>query len=179
MTRQVVALMSRTLHDLVVGELQQLTSKGCDRNDRFNNYLRKTYNKTASLMANSCQAVAQIAAASNITASNTNKNDVALAAFSYGKNLGIAFQLIDDFLDFSASATSLGKPAAADLKSVLMTFFISLVTFKSDHYFHQVGFGYGSRPFCGRSTWRIGVTHKTAIFSTRRCRSSFPSRSRL
>lgn len=123
---QVVALMSRTLHDLVVGELQQLSSKGgCDRNDRFNSYLRKTYNKTASLMANSCQAVAQIALATALQPNTEgNKNDVASAAFSYGKNLGIAFQLIDDYLDFSASATSLGKPAAADLKSVHCSYFL-------------------------------------------------------
>ena len=47
----------------------------------------------------------------------SNKVDEAIqAAFLYGKNLGIAFQLIDDYLDFSASAASLGKPAAADLK---------------------------------------------------------------
>ena len=43
-------------------------------------------------------------------------DDAIQAAFLYGKNLGIAFQLIDDYLDFSASAASLGKPAAADLK---------------------------------------------------------------
>ena len=43
-------------------------------------------------------------------------DEVIQAAFLYGKNLGIAFQLIDDYLDFSASAASLGKPAVADLK---------------------------------------------------------------
>ena len=58
--------MSRTLHDLVLGELQQLTTKS-QRDDRFDTYMKKTYNKTASLMANSCQAVAQMAS----TASNT------------------------------------------------------------------------------------------------------------
>ena len=63
---QVVTIMSRTLHDLVVGELQQLTTKS-ERDDRFQTYMKKTYNKTASLMANSCQAVAQMAS----TASNT------------------------------------------------------------------------------------------------------------
>ena len=38
------------------------------------------------------------------------------AANSYGRNIGIAFQLIDDLLDFVASSEQLGKPAAADLK---------------------------------------------------------------
>ena len=53
---------------------------------------------------------------------NEKSNDVddtIQAAFQYGKNLGIAFQLIDDYLDFSASAASLGKPVAADLKWVI------------------------------------------------------------
>jgi len=121
---QVVTIMSRTLHDLVLGELQQLTTKS-QRDDRFDTYMKKTYNKTASLMANSCQAVAQMAS----TASNTGRkngkkkraDDAIQAAFLYGKNLGIAFQLIDDYLDFSASAASLGKPAAADLKLGLAT----------------------------------------------------------
>ena len=37
-------------------------------------------------------------------------------AFKYGENIGLAFQLIDDWLDFVASADQLGKPAGADLK---------------------------------------------------------------
>ena len=64
--QQVVTIMSRTLHDLVLGELQQLTTKS-QRDDRFDTYMKKTYNKKASLMTNSCQAVAQMAS----TASNT------------------------------------------------------------------------------------------------------------
>ncbi|XP_043365420.1 all trans-polyprenyl-diphosphate synthase PDSS1 isoform X3 [Dermochelys coriacea] len=42
-------------------------------------------------------------------------------AYQYGKNVGIAFQLIDDVLDFTSCADQLGKPAAADLKLGLAT----------------------------------------------------------
>merc|ERR1712241_106980 len=42
-------------------------------------------------------------------------------AFLYGRNIGVAFQLVDDLLDFTASADQLGKPAAADLKLGLAT----------------------------------------------------------
>ena len=42
-------------------------------------------------------------------------------AFQYGRNIGIAFQLVDDLLDFTVSADQLGKPAAADLKLGLAT----------------------------------------------------------
>ena len=37
-------------------------------------------------------------------------------AFDYGRNVGIAFQIVDDYLDFVSSADMLGKPAMADLK---------------------------------------------------------------
>ena len=111
--------MNRIIEDLVIGELQQLSANPDDKNDRFSGYLTKTYNKTASLMANSCQAVAQMALQEN--SNNLQKSDEAArmtieSAYLYGKNLGIAFQLIDDWLDFSSTAEALGKPAAADLK---------------------------------------------------------------
>ena len=56
---QAVLIMSKSLSDLVLGELQQMN--GGKKEDPFESYLKKTYNKTASLMANSCQAVAHIA----------------------------------------------------------------------------------------------------------------------
>lgn len=42
-------------------------------------------------------------------------------AFQYGRNVGIAFQLVDDMLDFVGSSSTLGKPAAADLKLGMAT----------------------------------------------------------
>ena len=42
-------------------------------------------------------------------------------AFQYGRNVGIAFQLADDFLDFVANANILGKSAGQDLKLGLAT----------------------------------------------------------
>lgn len=42
-------------------------------------------------------------------------------AFQYGRNVGLAFQLVDDLLDFVASSEALGKPTAADLKLGLAT----------------------------------------------------------
>lgn len=43
------------------------------------------------------------------------------SAYQYGRNVGIAFQLVDDILDFESSSALLGKPAAADLKLGLAT----------------------------------------------------------
>merc|ERR1712048_427657 len=73
------------------------------------------FNKTASLMANSCKAVAILA---NHGSKAEGIEDV---AFTYGQNIGIAFQLVDDLLDFVQSAELLGKPAGADLSLGLAT----------------------------------------------------------
>ena len=47
--------------------------------------------------------------------------DLREAAFLFGKNLGIAFQLVDDILDFEADASELGKPAGSDLRAGIAT----------------------------------------------------------
>lgn len=41
--------------------------------------------------------------------------------FEYGRNIGLAFQLVDDLLDFVSSKDAMGKPTAADLKLGLAT----------------------------------------------------------
>ena len=41
--------------------------------------------------------------------------------YNYGKHLGLAFQIVDDILDFTGSTDTLGKPAASDLKSGNLT----------------------------------------------------------
>jgi hexaprenyl-diphosphate synthase len=73
----------------------------------FETYMSKTFFKTASLMANSCRAVTMLAG---------HGLHVADAAYAYGEHLGIAFQLVDDMLDFTGTASSLGKPVLNDLK---------------------------------------------------------------
>jgi len=110
----VVKTMAQILADLVSGEFQQMASR-TDHEDRFQLYLDKSFNKTASLMAYSCKAVAILA--------NTDKQDrdIEAMAYSYGQNIGIAFQLVDDWLDFVSSADQLGKPAGADLSLGLAT----------------------------------------------------------
>lgn len=42
-------------------------------------------------------------------------------AFQYGRNIGLAFQLVDDLLDFISSTDTMGKPTATDLKLGLAT----------------------------------------------------------
>ncbi|KAK9527529.1 hypothetical protein VZT92_014083 [Zoarces viviparus] len=107
----VVKVMSQVMEDLVRGEFMQLGSKE-NENERFKHYLEKTFKKTASLIANSCKAVCvQV----------TSDPKVHEIAYKYGENVGIAFQLVDDVLDFTSGASHLGKPSAADLKLGLAT----------------------------------------------------------
>lgn len=110
----VVICMSQILSDLVNGEFQQMASRS-DQDDRFQLYLDKTFNKTASLMAYSCKSVAILA-----SEQSADKSVIDMA-YTYGQNIGIAFQLVDDWLDFVSSADMLGKPSAADLSLGLAT----------------------------------------------------------
>jgi len=47
--------------------------------------------------------------------------EVVEAAYQYGRNLGLAFQLVDDMLDYTVDQAELGKPAGADLELGLAT----------------------------------------------------------
>ncbi|KAJ1668363.1 coq1 putative hexaprenyl diphosphate synthase, partial [Coemansia sp. RSA 25] len=116
---EVIEIMASVLSDLVDGEFKQLKNLEDDDapmaqpdENAFNYYLEKTYLKTGSLIAKSCRSSAIL---SNST------DDVVEAAYIYGRNLGIAFQLIDDLLDFTVSAAELGKPVGADLELGLAT----------------------------------------------------------
>ncbi len=107
----VVECMSTVIEHLVRGEVLQIKNSRTGVVD-MEGYLRKNFYKTASLMANSCKSAALLRGSSP---------DIVKAAYLYGKHIGVAFQLIDDALDFEGSAASLGKPALADLNAGLST----------------------------------------------------------
>ncbi|KAI0845926.1 terpenoid synthase [Daldinia vernicosa] len=115
---EVVELLATVIANLVEGEFMQLKNTARDeRNPKwseeiFTYYLQKTYLKTASLISKSCRAAALLGRADAATVES---------AYSYGKNLGLAFQLVDDMLDYTKSGSDLGKPAGADLELGLAT----------------------------------------------------------
>jgi geranylgeranyl pyrophosphate synthase len=106
----VMRIFAETLSIIVSGEITQLFSQRylADRD----NYFSRIYAKTASLFETACTAAALL---SNVPAS-TQKS---LAA--YGYNLGVAFQIIDDILDFKGEQLTLGKPVGSDLRQGLIT----------------------------------------------------------
>ncbi|BAQ65003.1 solanesyl diphosphate synthase [Geminocystis sp. NIES-3709] len=108
---QVVKLLSEVIRDFAEGEIQQGLS--CfDTDVTLEKYLQKSYFKTASLIANSGKAAAIL---SDVGEETANK------IYSYGRNLGLAFQIVDDIFDFTASAEVLGKPVGSDLASGNLT----------------------------------------------------------
>ncbi len=104
---EVVKLLSQVIMDMAEGEIQQGLN-GFNTAMTWEDYLQKSYCKTASLIANSAKAAAIL---SDTPVSTADK------CFEYGRNLGLAFQIVDDIFDFTSSAEALGKPAGADLAS--------------------------------------------------------------
>ncbi|HEX8983015.1 MAG TPA: polyprenyl synthetase family protein [Ktedonobacterales bacterium] len=75
-------------------------------------YLERVNRKTACLMAACCQGGATVGGATD---------DQIMLMREYGENLGIAFQIIDDVLDYTGSAQSVGKPVGNDIRQGLVT----------------------------------------------------------
>jgi hexaprenyl-diphosphate synthase len=115
---EVTELLATVIANLVEGEFMQLKNTALDERepqwseDAISYYLQKTYLKSASLISKSCRAAALL---------GNSAPDVVEAAYSYGRNLGLAFQLVDDMLDYTVSDVELGKPAGADLELGLAT----------------------------------------------------------
>jgi all-trans-nonaprenyl-diphosphate synthase len=102
---QVVKLLSQVIMDLAEGEILQ----GLNRFDSrlsIEAYIQKSYYKTASLIANSAKAAGVL---SQVSESQLE------GLYQYGRHLGLAFQIVDDVLDFTSSDEVLGKPAGSDM----------------------------------------------------------------
>jgi len=108
---QVVKLLSEVIMDLATGEIQQGLNR-FDASISIETYIEKSYYKTASLVANSSKAAGLLSEVSPETAEHL---------YAYGRHLGIAFQIVDDILDFTSTTDTLGKPVGSDLKSGNLT----------------------------------------------------------
>ncbi|KAI9843563.1 MAG: hypothetical protein M1837_006239 [Sclerophora amabilis] len=115
---EVIELLATVIANLVEGEFMQLKNTALDESspvwteDTISYYLEKTYLKSASLISKSCRAAALLGQCAPETVE---------AAYAYGRNLGLAFQLVDDMLDYTSAGDVLGKPAGADLELGLAT----------------------------------------------------------
>eukprot|EP00947_MAST-08B_sp_MAST-8B-sp1_P001517 g1517.t1 len=110
---EVVEVLSTVIEHLVKGELMQINAPDYEgRLDAMQYYMRKNYYKTGSLIANSCMAATLLGDCDRATQE---------AALDYGLGCGLAFQLVDDLLDFESTQSVMGKPTLNDVKSGLVT----------------------------------------------------------
>lgn len=105
----------KTLSDasaiIAQGEVLQLATQG-NLSTTMDDYLEVIKGKTAALFAAACEVGPLIA--------DRNVNDARIMA-EYGMNLGIAFQIADDILDYSANQAKLGKAVGDDFREGKMT----------------------------------------------------------
>ena len=109
-SERAIRLFAKTLSDLAEGEMLQLEkASSCDTTRE--DYLRIIYSKTASLFEASVLSGA-------VSADAPEEWTAALAG--YARNLGLAFQIKDDILDY-AGGEALGKPVGIDLREQKIT----------------------------------------------------------
>jgi geranylgeranyl pyrophosphate synthase len=101
---------AETLSTIVSGELTQIfgTGTGNLRVDYFN----RVYAKTGSLFELATKGAALLA---------QSEPSVLRSMQEFGRQLGIAFQIVDDILDFTGDLEQVGKPVASDLRHGLVT----------------------------------------------------------
>jgi len=98
---EIAKIVSNAVTQLSLGELKDVSLSKTFNTDKAV-YLKMIYQKTASLIEASAGAAAVLAGKPKE------------AYMTYGRNLGMAFQMIDDLLDITADSATLGKPALHD-----------------------------------------------------------------
>ncbi|MCJ7715586.1 MAG: polyprenyl synthetase family protein [Anaerolineales bacterium] len=107
---EAMSLFAETLSIIVNGELSQLF--GRNKFPSRDDYYHRIYEKTGSLFSLSAKAAALISPAEQKFTDPAEK---------YGREIGKAFQLVDDVLDFTGDQTRIGKPIGNDLRQGVPT----------------------------------------------------------
>lgn len=104
-------LFSDTVATVCEGTILELMTAG-QANLTLQSYYEKISRKTACLIAACCKGGAIV--------SGLSAEEIELM-YTYGLNLGIAFQIIDDILDYTEDQSTTGKPAGNDLRQGMVT----------------------------------------------------------
>jgi octaprenyl-diphosphate synthase len=108
---RVLAILSKAAATIAEGEVLQLVTQN-DLSTTEDRYLEVIQGKTAALFAAACQIGA-------VVADRPEREEDALS--EYGMKLGIAFQLVDDALDYVADEATLGKTIGDDFREGKIT----------------------------------------------------------
>jgi len=106
-----IRAFAKTLRVMANGELEQDVS-AFEYSEDVQRYFERIAGKTASLFATAAEGGAIV----------TGAPESAIEAMRrYGQQLGMAFQVVDDVLDFTGEAEEMGKPVASDLRAGTLT----------------------------------------------------------
>jgi octaprenyl-diphosphate synthase len=108
---KVLKILSNASAVIAEGEVNQLTAQRRIETDE-EHYLEIIGAKTAALFAAACRIAA-------VVAEREDQQELALDA--YGRNLGIAFQLVDDAIDYDSDGATMGKDAGDDFRDGKVT----------------------------------------------------------
>ncbi len=106
-----IDVIARITTQMAQGEIEQMGYKG-DAGLKESDYLRIIHRKTGVLLEGACKSGAVLAKASE-------KEQDTLSRF--GRHLGLAFQMTDDLLDYTATADTLGKEPGTDIREGKLT----------------------------------------------------------
>jgi geranylgeranyl pyrophosphate synthase len=109
---RLIKQFASTISDLAKGELKEIENSN-NVDSKVEDYLDIIFKKTGSLFATSSMSGALLGGA--------KEKDIN-TLYSFGKNLGLGFQIFDDILDFEGDESQLGKPVGNDLKNGIMTY---------------------------------------------------------
>ena len=107
---ETMRLIARCLMTIVDGEINQLFSSRCIAD--VEDYYKRIFAKTASLFETSTHCAALLSTEDSVKVEKLRR---------FGYELGMAFQIIDDILDYTGDETTVGKPVGGDLRQGLIT----------------------------------------------------------
>jgi octaprenyl-diphosphate synthase len=119
---KVLTILSDASAIIAEGEVQQLITSN-DTATSEKDYLAVVGAKTAALFSAACRIGAVV---------SERPEDEEIALESYGRNFGIAFQIIDDLLDYSARQAELGKTIGDDFREGKITLPVILAFARAD-----------------------------------------------
>ena len=134
---QLIRRFAETIAELARGELNELTG-AWHTETTYDTYMNRIYDKTASLFSTSAESGAVLGGA--------DENDTAQLK-NFGHNLGMAYQIFDDLLDFEATYEQIGKPVVNDLSNGILTlpaiiaFQNTKASYAIQEYFESLGNG--------------------------------------
>lgn len=119
---------TQVMSRICLGEIEQLNSR-FDKNVSVKDYLKRTSGKTAELFSLSLYIGA---------AESSCDKKICRLFWNIGHNIGMAFQIIDDILDYTATDEELGKKSGNDLKEGIYTLPLILAMKKNPSVFENI-----------------------------------------